>query len=103
MARDRVPPPGAAAGVVPPSGSRRALRIQGEQAAVGRRTGQACSGPKGSTRALRDLGLFRCDRDTHAATLTTLDGALSLKFEQATPLPGDRIAALRGSSPDFRG
>jgi hypothetical protein len=50
MARDRVPPPpggpGAAAGVVPPSGSRRALRIQGEQAAVGRRTGQACSGPR---------------------------------------------------------
>ena len=38
--------PGAAAGVVPPSGSRRALRIQGERAAVGRRTGQACSGPR---------------------------------------------------------
>ena len=50
---------------------------------------------EGGTRALRDLDLFRCDRDTHAATLTTLDGALSLKFEQAAPLPGDRIAALR--------
>jgi hypothetical protein len=60
---------------------------------VGRRTGQACSGPKGGTSALRDLDLFRCDRDTYAATLTTLDDALSLKFEQAAPLPGDRIAA----------
>jgi DNA repair photolyase len=32
---------------------------------------------------------------TRAATLTTLDDALSLKFEQDAPLPADRIAALK--------
>lgn len=54
-----------------------------------------CTLSKGGTRALRDLDLFRPDRDAYAATLTTLDDALSLKFEQDAPLPDDRIAALR--------
>jgi DNA repair photolyase len=54
-----------------------------------------CTLSKGGTRAFRDLDLFRPDRDAYAATLTTLDNALSLKFEQDAPLPADRIAALR--------
>jgi DNA repair photolyase len=54
-----------------------------------------CTLSKGGTRALRDLDLFRRDRDAYAATLTTLDDALSLKFEQDAPLPADRIAALK--------
>jgi DNA repair photolyase len=54
-----------------------------------------CPLSKGGTRALRDLDLFRPDRDAYAATLTTLEDAFSLKYEKEAPLPGDRIAALR--------
>jgi DNA repair photolyase len=54
-----------------------------------------CTLSKGGTRALRDLDLFRPDRDAYAATLTSLDDAFSLKWERNAPLPGDRIAALR--------
>jgi DNA repair photolyase len=54
-----------------------------------------CVLSKGGTRALRDLDLFRPDRDAYAATLTTLDDRMSRKFERNAPLPGDRIAALR--------
>jgi DNA repair photolyase len=54
-----------------------------------------CTLSKGGTRALRDLDLFRPDRDAYAASLTTLDDQFSLKFEQAAPLPTDRIAALK--------
>src|SRR5262249_40834335 len=54
-----------------------------------------CTLTKGGTRALRDLELFRPDRDAFAATLTTLDDAVSLEWEKAAALPGDRIAALR--------
>jgi DNA repair photolyase len=50
---------------------------------------------KGGTRSLRDLDLFRPDRDAYAATLTGLDDRLSLKWERKAPLPGDRIAALK--------
>jgi DNA repair photolyase len=54
-----------------------------------------CTLSKGGTRALRDIDLFRPDRDAYAATLTTLDDHFSLKFETQAPLPGDRIAALK--------
>jgi DNA repair photolyase len=54
-----------------------------------------CVLSKGGTRALRDLDLFRPTRDAYAATLTTLDPRLSLKFERNAPLPADRITALR--------
>jgi DNA repair photolyase len=54
-----------------------------------------CTLSKGGTRALRDLDMFRVSRDAYAATLTTLDNTLSLKFEKQAPLPGDRIAALK--------
>lgn len=54
-----------------------------------------CTLTKGGTRALRDLDLFRPDRDAFATTLTTLDNAFSLKWERKAALPGDRLEALR--------
>lgn len=54
-----------------------------------------CTLTKGGTRALRDLDLFRPDRDAFASTLTSLDDAFSLKWERGAALPGDRIAALK--------
>jgi DNA repair photolyase len=50
---------------------------------------------KGGTRALRDIDLFRPDRDCYAATLTSQDDRLSKKWESNAPLPGDRIATLK--------
>jgi Radical SAM superfamily len=50
---------------------------------------------KGGTRALRDLDLFRPDRDAFATTLTSLDDDFSRKWESKAPLPGDRIMALK--------
>jgi len=50
---------------------------------------------KGGTRALRDIDLFRSNRDCYGATLTGLDDRLSKKWEPNAPLPGDRIAALK--------
>jgi DNA repair photolyase len=54
-----------------------------------------CTLTKGGTRALRDLDLFRPDRDAFASTLTSLDDAFSLKWERAAALPADRIEALK--------
>ena len=54
-----------------------------------------CTLTKGGTRALRDIDLFRPNRDAFASTLTSLDDAFSLKWECNAPLPGDRIKALR--------
>lgn len=54
-----------------------------------------CTLTKGGTRALRDIDLFRPDRDAFACTLTTLDDAFSLKWERKAALPADRIAALQ--------
>ena len=54
-----------------------------------------CTLTKGGTRALRDLDLFRPDRDAFACTLTSLDDRFSLKWERNAALPGDRIAALK--------
>jgi DNA repair photolyase len=53
-----------------------------------------CTLTKGGTRALRDIDLFRPDRDAFASTLTSLDDSFSLKWERGAALPGDRIAAL---------
>jgi DNA repair photolyase len=53
-----------------------------------------CTLTKGGTRSLRDLDLFRPDRDAFASTLTSLDDAFSLKWERGAALPGDRIKAL---------
>jgi len=54
-----------------------------------------CVLSKGGTRALRDIDLFRPERDAYAATLTTLNDAFSIKWERNAPLPDDRIAALQ--------
>lgn len=53
-----------------------------------------CTLTKGGTRALRDLDLFRPDRDAFACTLTSLEDRFSKKWEPGAALPGDRIAAL---------
>lgn len=54
-----------------------------------------CTLTKGARRALRDLDLFRPERDAFASTLTSLDDAFSLKWERGAALPGDRIATLQ--------
>ncbi len=54
-----------------------------------------CTLSKGGTRALRDIDLFRPDRDAYAATLTSLDAEFSRKWEKDAALPADRIETLR--------
>ena len=54
-----------------------------------------CTLTKGGTRALRDLHLFRPDRDAFATTMTSLDDKFSSKWEGGAALPGDRIEAIK--------
>jgi DNA repair photolyase len=54
-----------------------------------------CTLTKGGRRALRDLDLFRPDRDAFASTLTSLDPAFSAKWEREAAEPAERIATLR--------
>lgn len=54
-----------------------------------------CTLTKGGTRALRDIDLFRPDRDAFASTMTSLDQAFSRKWERNAAEPDDRMAALR--------
>lgn len=54
-----------------------------------------CTLTKGGARALRDLDLFRPDRDAFASTLTSLDESFSRKWERNAALPQDRIDTLR--------
>ena len=54
-----------------------------------------CTLTKGGSRALRDIDLFRPERDAFATTLTSLDDAFSLRWERAAALPADRIATLK--------
>jgi hypothetical protein len=54
-----------------------------------------CTLTKGGSRAMRDLDLFRPDRDAFASTLTSLDPQFSQKWERGAALPDDRIATLR--------
>lgn len=54
-----------------------------------------CTLTKGGSRALRDLDLFRPNRDAFASTLTSLDDSFSRKWERAAALPADRIATLK--------
>ncbi len=53
-----------------------------------------CTLTKGGTQALRDLDLFRPQRDAFASTLTTMDDEVSLEWEKNAALPADRLAAL---------
>lgn len=54
-----------------------------------------CTLTKGGSRALRDIDLFRPDRDAFASTLTSLDAEFSRKWERGAADPDDRIATLR--------
>jgi DNA repair photolyase len=54
-----------------------------------------CVLTKGGTRALEDIHMFRPERDAFAATLTSLNGSFSQKWERGAALPGDRITALQ--------
>jgi DNA repair photolyase len=54
-----------------------------------------CTLTKGGQRALRDIDLFRPDRDAFASTLTSLDAQFSRKWERGAADPDDRISTLR--------
>lgn len=54
-----------------------------------------CTLTKGGSRALRDLDLFRPDRDAFASTLTSLDPRFSRKWERGAMPPADRVATLK--------
>lgn len=54
-----------------------------------------CTLTKGGRRALRDLDLFRPDRDAFASTLTSLDDAVSMKWERGATLPRERMEVLK--------
>lgn len=54
-----------------------------------------CTLTKGGQRALRDIDLFRPDRDAFATTLTTTDDQFSLKWERGAALPQDRMDTLK--------
>jgi DNA repair photolyase len=54
-----------------------------------------CTLTKGGTRALRDIKLFRPERDAFASTLTSIDDSFSAKWERNAAFPGNRISALR--------
>lgn len=53
-----------------------------------------CTLTKGGSRALRDIDMFRPDRDSFASTLTTLDEDFSKRWEPEAALPEDRISTL---------
>lgn len=54
-----------------------------------------CTLTKGGLRALRDIDLFRPDRDAFACTLTSLSDTFSRKWERHAAPPAERLAALR--------
>lgn len=54
-----------------------------------------CTLTKGGKRALRDLDLFRPNRDAFASTLTSLDDAFSRKWERSAALPQERMDTLK--------
>src|SRR6266498_2174597 len=54
-----------------------------------------CTLTKGGARALRDIDLFRPDRDAFASTLTTLNPDQSREWEPKAALPADRLDTLK--------
>lgn len=54
-----------------------------------------CTLTKGGSRALRDMDLFRPERDAFATSLTLLDESASAKWEAGAATPADRIATLK--------
>jgi DNA repair photolyase len=54
-----------------------------------------CTLTKGGSRALRDIDLFRKNRDAFACTLTSTDDAFSKKWESGSAPASDRIKTLK--------
>lgn len=54
-----------------------------------------CTLTKGGSRALRDIDLFRSNKDSFASTLTSFDDRFSRKFERGAANATDRIETLR--------
>lgn len=54
-----------------------------------------CTLTKGGARALRDIDLFRPERDAFASTLTSLDERFSRKWEPGAAPPQERLDTLR--------
>ncbi len=54
-----------------------------------------CTLTKGGYRALRDMDLFRPNRDAFASTLTSIDPAVSSEWEAGAALPKERMDTLR--------
>lgn len=54
-----------------------------------------CTLTKGGSRALRDISLFRPNRDAFASTLTSLDPTFSRRWERGAQDPADRIQTLK--------
>lgn len=54
-----------------------------------------CTLTKGGGRALRDIDLFRRERDAFACTLTSLDESFSRQWERGAAPPAERIEVLR--------
>ncbi len=54
-----------------------------------------CCLTKGGTRALRDIDMYRRDRDCFASTLTSMDDSFSKKWERGAATATDRIEALK--------
>jgi hypothetical protein len=54
-----------------------------------------CTLTKGGSRALRDIDLFRKDRDAFASTLTSVDNDFAAKWERRAAAPTDRMKTLK--------
>jgi DNA repair photolyase len=54
-----------------------------------------CTLTKGGKRALRDIDLFRKDRDAFATTLTSLNESVSMKWERGAASPQERMETLK--------
>jgi DNA repair photolyase len=54
-----------------------------------------CTLTKGGSRALRDIDLFRKDRDAFACTLTSVDNDFAAKWERRAAAPTNRMQTLK--------
>ena len=70
--------------------TRYALEVVGSTHGLG-----FCTLTKGGTRSLRDIDLFRANKDAFATTMTSLDDRFSQKWESGAALPNDRIEAIK--------
>lgn len=54
-----------------------------------------CALTKGGARALRDIDLYRPNKDCFASTLTSFDDSFSKKYERGAAVASERIATLK--------